>query len=289
MAVRRLMALAVVAVLIACGPNRPTKITAMRIIGQSSVLGNAANFSTMLSASKSAYRLSGRVTELRLGVPFATVSVISGTETGLTSTTSADGQFNILGVAGHITVQVSKAGYATVTQPLDVTADRFISIALTPNVARPNLTGIYTLAITIDPRCLTSGLESVQGGARARTYVATVQQSSRSFDVTLSGATFLSKREPTSFSGRVSPTGIEFEIGLDYYYEPDLIEVLPSGALMTIAGQGSLQQSGSDFVGTLNGVFSVTSSAETPAGHCFQTAHRIVFMRQSATVSRPWR
>lgn len=227
------------------------------------------------------FKLSGSVIEgPNISVPGARVEVSPGVDT-LTTTTGMDGAFVLYGVPRSAELRVSKAGYVTHTQPIQIDTDARVNVSLKPNGPVPDISGTYKLTINAEG-CVTAPL--MPDELRRRAYTATVTlKPDQIVTVALSGADF-SASPSQSFTGSAGAAGVYFRLGEgDSYYRthPDVVEKLPDGTFLTISGLAFAAQSGSGLRGTLNG--SINHLTGSPMGgllsRCESAAHGFVMAR----------
>ena len=102
---------------------------------------------TILVLPTGTFRLSGNIKESGFGIEGVTVSVISGTGAGLTTTSGFTGFYALFGVKGLVRLETRKNGYLNLVQQLDVTEHRTHDVGIVAERARTDLRGAYTLAI----------------------------------------------------------------------------------------------------------------------------------------------
>lgn len=151
------------------------------------------------------FRLSGYVQGFGSALGGALVQVTTGVGTGLSTLTNSGG-YNLYGVAGAVQVTVSKDAYVTTTQPVTVTSNTtYLNFDLAPvNVPR-SVAGTYTLIITADPGCATTGTGALPSIGRQRQYTATILEKENQLQVNLSDAHFI--QYLNSFYGTLAVDG----------------------------------------------------------------------------------
>ncbi len=147
----------------------------------------------------------------------ARVEVIGGPAAGLSTTTATDGRFRLYGVAGDTTIQITKDGYQTQTQRVNVADhNQVLTVSLPLVRPRSDFSGTYSLTITAAATC------QLPDAVETRTYTAALTQQGPALEATLTGSNFaLSKNgRGARFRGRVEPTRIVFSISQysSYYY-----------------------------------------------------------------------
>jgi len=251
------------------------QILAISSTGQATAGIVGETFVTAVAQSRSAtmnvvvipagtFRLTGTVTESGLPVASATVAVTSGIGTGLSTTTSFEGQYRIYGVSGEIELTVSKTGYTPTVQPATVTTASVIDVSIVQSGGVRDLTGTYALRIAADTGCGTGPTLPFPDDLKERRYTATVTQTGVTLRVQLSGAAFEVKNGVgDSFSARIEPGQITFVLGDGYYTPyPDILESLGDGRDLLISGSGTFTSSGSDLAGTMDGSLALGNSKQ---------------------------
>jgi hypothetical protein len=212
------------------------------------------------------YRLTGRVVERGPGqIPIVSAAVETGDVVGLPFVvrigTELDGRYSLYGVTGAATIRVSKGGYATRIERIDVTDHRSLDFELEAATPRGDVEGHYELTVTASPACST-GLPEF---ARQRRYGAYIEQSDDRADlleVTLSGARFLLGLKGHGFVGRLEPSG-RMTFGLDAYdpsypygYNyPDVVEQVGDSDYLVLYGRitADAEDAGARIDGALRG------------------------------------
>jgi hypothetical protein len=211
------------------------------------------------------FRLTGIVTESGLPVQDATVRVTAGTGADLSTMTDYVGQYKLYGVAGQVTLSVTKAGYVDLVKTTTVAQNGVLDFPDAHQVSIPSLAGAYTLTLTADPGCSNQYLSGIPPLAnelrQPHDYAATVTQDGPVLRVMLSGADFVFTN---SFSGQVEPDGVQFRLGNLYYYNPSdgIGERLASGNFFVFLGFVRAGRSGV-LSGQMNGVFEVVLAIRT--------------------------
>jgi hypothetical protein len=131
---------------------------------------------SVLVLEDGSFKFTGRVAEdlaSPVGILGATVEVVSGTGTGLeTTTTDFSGNYVLYGVAGDIRLRASAIGYEPTTVDAKVNGGNvsFRGIQLVPATGQPGqLDGRWTLTLTAAPSC--AGLPD---SARSRQFIANI-------------------------------------------------------------------------------------------------------------------
>ena len=245
------------------------------------------------------YRLVGTVKEAGLPLSAATVSVISGTGTGLSATTDALGQYKLYGVAGAVQVQVSKPGYDPVTNTATIATDNVLDFAnVSETGGPPALAGTYSLSIVAAGDCHVTNGTPLATPDRKRTYTAVVTENGATVQVTLSGANFLIQNgKGNQFSGRASPGHVSFTLAdsgsTDYYYyfysagNPDVVEQLSADAFLSFWGTADATVSPAGMTGTFSGnIVTYSSGSAKITESCASNHHQFVMTPLSTTTKR---
>ena len=197
------------------------------------------------------YRISGVVSVAAATgvVPGAKVEVLDVPER-LETFTSAEGRYVLFGVPGKSRIRITRPGYVTIEETIQLQDHRSVDFVATLLRPLPDLTGTYTLRITLATSC---GDDVPGPEFRDRTYRATITHSSPTdIDVRLTGADMLADH----FSGTVEPWGARFII-IDLnnygYSAPEVVERLPNGTQLVVGGWASTVLVAEGLVGTMNG------------------------------------
>ncbi|HXG70114.1 MAG TPA: hypothetical protein VNJ04_05810 [Gemmatimonadaceae bacterium] len=232
----------------------------------------------ILVLPKGTFRLSGNVRESGFGIGNVTLTVISGVEEGLTTTSRSDGFYALYGVSGPVRIDTKRDGYLTGTQRLDVTAHRTgYDFEMVPARPRTDYRGTYTLTIAA-PSCR-SGRGTFPDEARRRVYTANVTQDGARLTVRLSDADFIvTNGRGNGFVGFVDITDmIRFSLSdpdFDYYYtysDYDIAERFDAGALL-VGGIASARGTATAISGTLRGSIQIASRPTPPFPRPFVSA-----------------
>jgi hypothetical protein len=266
------------------------QIGAVNITASSS--NHVSAMQSILVVPAGTFRLSGFVTGLGSSLDGALVQVTAGTGAGLSSST-VNGTYQLLGVAGNIQVTVSKTAYVTATLAVTVNNNTTLNVDLVTVAPPPGLAGTYALAITADPACMTTGAGALPSVARERQYAAVIKQTGNQVTAALSGANF-SPNSSHSLYGLLAPDGATFDVNDPIYYYSgwrDLAELLPDGSVYLASGNIDLTLSGKDLVGTLNGTIRVAVGPTLPnlgtfVGQCASTSHSVTFTNSSGSPAR---
>jgi hypothetical protein len=238
----------------------------------------------VLVLPRDTYRLTGKVQESGLPIQGATVTVVSGTGTGLSAATDYNGQYRLYGVAGALQVQVSKAGYTDLVKAFTSAQNDVLDFPEARQTQTlPSLSGSYVLTLEADSGCPTASTDPrtphlPADMQRARSYAVQVTQDGPALHVAGVGPAFLAPSD--GFRGRLIPDGVEFELGDGYFgYGPDnafSAYISPTQAL-SYEGRVYASRVGSTVVGRLDGAIELYEKSPAfyrPIGQCRGGNHR---------------
>ena len=234
------------------------------------------------------FKLSGWITDNGAAIPGATLTVISGVGEGLSTTTAADGLFNLYGVAGRIRLQAKRDGFLNQIEELDVTTSTQRIFSMTPDRERINVSGTY--ALTLGMGACDPWSSPLSSDLRQRRYTAAIAQQENRLTVTLSGADFIvTANHGNRFTGTIDPLGrVTFMVGDptdDYLTGPmDLVERLNPTDAFVVWGAVDAHATATTIAGTLQGYLMV-SDANNPSYFraseaCSSSVHTIELRRQ---------
>jgi Carboxypeptidase regulatory-like domain/Bacterial Ig-like domain (group 2) len=251
---------------------------------------------TVMVLPNGTYRLTGFVTEA--GAPAnpvagARVEVPSGVAAGLGMTTDFDGRYRLYGVPGEAQIRVSRDGYISQDESFQLTDHTTRNFQLPLARARPDISGTYTLKMSVAGGC--TGARPLPDDLRERTYTAALSQNGQEVIARLIGGgdfAVNSIGKGNSFRGRVDPAGVTFSIlsGDLYYYPyygpsfyPDVVERLPGETYLSVGGTVTSTFTSWGLSGTLNGFF-VTYDSRFPRSpntlsSCNSTGHGFLLAR----------
>ena len=172
------------------------------------------------------HRLTGKVQESGLPLQGATVTAESEVGNALSATTDHEGMYRLYGVTGVLQVKVSKAGYVTLVKDFIVSTNEVLDFPeVRQTQALPSVSGTYTLTVEADAGCPTASADPrtphlPAGMQRARSYAVQITQDGAALRVAGSGPGFLPSSD--RFDGRITPGGVEFQLGDGYFgYGPE--------------------------------------------------------------------
>lgn len=241
------------------------------------------------------FRLTGKVLESGLPVYGAAVTVVSGSGSGLSTTTDYNGQYRLYGVAGTIQISVTKPGYADMVKSIDISQNDLLDFPeARQTTVLPSMAGAYTLTLQADPDCPTvppdpRTLVLPSELRQPRNYAAEMFQDGPSLVVMLTGPEFAAPSN--RFSGRIHPDGIEFQFGDGYIgYGPDdaITEHISSTQALSFEGAVHAVRSGSTLIGRLDGDVQAFEHAAfyRVIGDCRSSNHRFTMAVSTAGFSR---
>lgn len=227
------------------------------------------------------------------------VEVVSGPAAGLAATTDWNGMALLYGVPADAQLRFTKDGYDPVVESVRVDHNWFeVRVPLASSSARPNLPGGYQLTITSGP-CTDGTMLPDQ--VKTRVYGARIWNAGAKVMVELDDANFALQWCPichetrgNRFTGQAEALDARFT--LDEYSPPfdwndgvypNVVEQLPDGRLLAIAGHAIVTQTPGGFTGTLDGSIAIYGSlslgsvASVPATSCQSSGHQFVLRKTS--------
>ena len=233
------------------------------------------------------FRLTGTVRDAGTPVADATVDLLDGSRTVMSTRTDGTGMYRLFGVAGTVEVRASKPGYLATVNRLTVNDNASSDFVLASDPQVPDVRGTYTLTLSASDACKASGYLALPAEARTRKYTATVRQIGASLQVDLSDAALLKR----SFAGEVHGPRVTFELrGIDppfyYYFEhiettTDVLEQVSPRDVFEAVGHVEGTVSQAVISGTLKGILALVSNlpfrtldAYCPGDHSFVMVRR---------------
>ena len=190
-------------------------------------------------------------------------AIVEANPGSVTATTNAEGGYRLYGVPTDAVIRVSKPGYATVAQPVQLSAHGTQNFELGLSGSRPVLDGGYTVTMDMAAGCTHGGALSTD--LRRRVYEATVTQAGPLVEVVLTEPRFRTNgiNRGNRFSGYADPTGIRFNLDSydSYYYYvgptryPSVAEILSDGKFLVPGGQAFVVGSAARMSGGFNATF----------------------------------
>ena len=255
-----------------------------------SAIGTHYGNASVVVLTPGTYKLSGRVTDDGVPVADVNVSIVDGSRVLLTAHSGLDGTFSLYGVVGRVELRASREGYATLTQEIEVTQTTTRNLEMVADRVRPNLSGNYTLVLTLgacDDRAQgTFGTEFA-----SRRYSAFVTQTGAKLAVSLGDAEFITRDgKGDHFSGAVDALGnVRFEIGdpEDLYLAeyPGLVErVTPTAAFIAHGTLTARAATTTTLIGSIAGAFVIAPVANPSfsarSAWCYSDRHRFEMHRR---------
>ena len=249
-------------------------------LGATEIRANFERWSSSMSLvvePNGTFILTGKITApVGVGVSGATVEVISGPPNQVT--TNSNGFYQLFGVAGTVTVRVSKTDYFDEMRTVTMSADRTLDVEITPRAAPADVAGTYRATFTAAASCASPPAE-----LKTRTYTARIDQDGVRLLITLSGASFVTAKN--TFQGGVFGNTVTFNIGSDgfydyAYYGATVRELLPSGQILGILGTVTATATPQSISGPISGRFTVTLKTDGFVTYCSENDNRVVFTRQ---------
>lgn len=207
------------------------------------------------------YRLVGMIGEADFPtapVIGATVSVSPGS---LASVTGPDGRYQLYGVPAAAVVTITKAGYTTLSQNIQLTSHTTRNFSLVLSGTRFTIAGPYTLTLDLTGSC--SGNSPLSASLQQRTYDAVITQNGPEVLVVLTEGRFRinSIGRGNKFTGRASADAVSFILDpfdLYYYYYnqlyyPSIAERLADNTILVPQGSVTASASGAGLSGTMQG------------------------------------
>jgi len=233
------------------------------------------------------WKVTGRVVE-EDSTPLsnARVAVTAGTGTGKSTTSDVGGNFRLYGVAGEVTLQVSRDDFQTTTQKVVVTSNQTLAPIKLPSSTPPlTVAGEWRLTLEASPGC--SGLPDA---VKRRTYTADISQSGAVVTVRLSGAKFVHTYYTANWlQGRVQGSTLTLSaFSWNYYGTPEytFAEEVDDKSVLTLTGAGTLPIQPSTMSGAFGGSLTLSSGPTTPAAACDRADHRLTFERTASGIRR---
>jgi hypothetical protein len=246
--------------------------------------GGRSASANVLVLPANTFRLSGFVRDFGFGVPDVTVSVISGTGSGLTTRTASDGSYRLFGVAGSLELQIKKEGYGNARATLDVAEHRAHDLSIVLVGTRGAYAGAYTLTIRAEGPCV------VDSELRERRYDAGLVQEGGRVTLSLTGGQFIMNGgRGNGFSGYLDGSG-NFRFPISdavvvtdwyYYYDTytgsfDIAERVGNRSLL-VDGTAFASDADGRITGRLDGYLRTTARALPPFlpfdRNCYSNKH----------------
>jgi hypothetical protein len=228
-------------------------------LGQTQIRANYQSRSvsfTIVVKPEGTFVVSGVITEPGgIRVQGATLTVVGGIGGAPYQVVSPSGSYQLFGVAGTVTMRVSKDGYLDQNLTLNVTQDQKLDLELRQIVPPVSVGGTYRMTLTISPSC-----SVIPDDLKTRIYTATITQDSARLTIRLSDANLPASNN--TFTGTVFGSTVTFDLGSDYYlsyYGAVVQEILPQ-ATLGVWGKVVTPASPQIISGTLVGGFTYGAS-----------------------------
>ena len=168
------------------------------------------------------------------------------------------GQYRLYGVPPQSSIRITAAGYQTLEQPVELSANVTRNFGLNVDGTRLVLNGPYTISVDITSPC------SLNSALQHRTYDAVLTTTGAVVDVVLTEPRFQlnSTSRGNRFSGRVLGGGATFtlEYFWSYYYSyygppgyPNVVERLGDNTYLVVEGDVTTTGTAAGLTGTLRG------------------------------------
>jgi len=206
------------------------------------------------------------------------VSVQTGPQAGMSTTTDETGTFTLAGVTGLATIRAQKDGYKEQAKtsyvwsglpPETATVWFKLESALRPII---NLAGTYAVTFSADHAC--PALPEI---VRDRTYVATLGTTGWWQLITLAGASFEKSQGYPSYPGHYDWNVISLSLFEDfgslYFEDPPIHEIVDSGETLEISGHADGPVTASSTQLQVVGTFRFAGQ------ECHSANHRLVIER----------
>jgi hypothetical protein len=200
------------------------------------------------------------------------VMVGAGTPNALGTGTDSNGRYELTGVKGTQTLEISAPGYATVSRTITVDRNMTTDVEIVPTQTPAAIAGRWR--VTFEPNSACSSWPTAVG---ARTYQADITQQRTHAVFTFSGATF----EGQSAFDFALVVGNDLRLEIGTWGESGLIEHTSDGQFVRIRGVVTAVVAGSRIEGDLDGILDL---APTLAGldqgtSCAHAHHHVIFTR----------
>jgi hypothetical protein len=251
------------------------------------LLSNLSDSLEVIVVPDGTVRLAGEVSTSNPTQPVAgaTVEIVNGPSTGLTTVTDWEGRYKLYGVAGAGSLRVSKHGYESQIREVSGSAHQTVNVTLPLVAAVPDVSGTYSLTITADAGCENPMPEPFT----TRRYTAAITQTGRGLTVTLSGVPFFIREgRGNGFPGQADPQHLMFLLDDNDHFgvgaNPDVVEQLGGARVLFLFGQITTDIAPTRLSGTLDGSLEFADRALPSNGFfwgpsCFSKRHQVVFSR----------
>ena len=243
-----------------------------------------------------AFASEDQVTAMIYGVR---VEVVSGPAVAVAATTDWNGLALLFGVPADALLRFTKDGYDPVVQSVHVSTNwSDVRVRMLSSAPRPSLPGGYQLTINSAP-CTDGTVLPEQ--VRTRVYGARIWNAGAKVMVELDAANFALQYCPicgetrgNRFTGQAEVLDARFTLE-DYAAPfdwnagvyPNVVERLPDGRLLVIAGHAIVTPTEGGFAGTLDGSIAIFDSlnigsdTSVPAASCQSSGHQFILRKAS--------
>jgi hypothetical protein len=218
------------------------------------------------------FRLAGTVLdELSAPIPEARVEVVGGPSVN----TNTLGHFRLYGVPPDADLRVTREGYRTVEERVQLTGHTTRTFRLGVDGSARHYAGNYTLVLQAAAAC--PGTRPLPPDLKSRSYEATITQDGSTLEVRLTEPRFVIQNgQGNGFRGFMTPTGATFTLTADYYYYfADVVERLTDGTRLTIGGRAVTSGGPGGLSGSMNGWFSQMSGPYDYLSGCAAASFRL--------------
>lgn len=209
------------------------------------------------------FRVVGSVTEAGYPTVPVIAARVEASPGSAVAITDVDGRYRLYGVPANATLTVTKSGYTTSAQSLQLTAHATWNFQLALIGPRFDHSGLYTLTLDATGNCVSS--RPPEPSLQRRTYDATLTQNGPEVTVTLTEPRFRTEAGGGNrFTGRASGDSVSFYLAYFYsyyyYYYPSIAERLADSSVLVPSGTALTTRSAAGLSGTMNGGFQVWDS-----------------------------
>jgi hypothetical protein len=221
------------------------------------------------------FRVTGVVRDADPPAPGIAGARVEVSGTSVATTTDGGGNYRLYGVPPSAEIQVTAAGYRTVTQSVQLTTHTTQNFSVVLASPRLSLNGSFLVMVDVVGSCL--GTPALLDELKHRTYEANATTSGAVVNIQLTEPRFkVTNGLGSSFSGRADATSIRFTLNDDYYQLPSVVERLSSGAHLVPYGSATTTPANGGVSGVMSGgVINYDSrypSFYLSLGNCFFTS-----------------
>lgn len=202
------------------------------------------------------FRVTGRVEESGAGLSGAQVEVVSGTGTGLRTTTTGGGSYALYGLAGDVRIDATLEGFERASRTITVRDNTSADITMRPTITPTDLNGTWTMTLTASGGCV----PPFPDDARVRSYTTAISQTGTAVNVDVMAPGLSTYR----MNGNVVDRRLTLYLPIgDFYYAfygiryYSLVEQLTSARFLAIGGTARGERTGNSVAGTVSGEFAI--------------------------------